>query len=195
MGGKTFPFLSLGPLKLSASVAIFVLPLVYGINDVVVEVCGKDRSRSIVRSGLMMVLFILLFSLLATSLPPTSRFASSEVAYDSVFGLSARMSAASLTAFVFAELADIFVFVKLKQKFGNNFLWFRTNVSNFVSQFLDTSLFITLAFYSLNKSFVENLPFLLGLIIPYWLIKCFMSVIETPLVYLGIRWLREDKKA
>lgn len=193
MGGKTFPLLTFGSLKLSASVAIFVLPLVYGINDVVVEVYGKDRAKSIVRSGLLTVLFILLFSLLATNLPPTTRFASSESAYDTIFGLSARISAASLTAFTLAELADVFVFVKLRQKFGKSLLWIRTNVSNFISQFLDTAVFITLAFYSFDKSLVANLPFLLGLIIPYWLIKCFMSVIETPLVYLGVKWLKKDK--
>jgi uncharacterized integral membrane protein (TIGR00697 family) len=194
MGGKTFPLLSFSSLKLSASVAIFVLPLVYGINDVVVEVYGKDRARSIVRSGLLTVLFLLLFSLLATNLPPTTRFASSEGAYDMIFGISARISAASLVAFTLAELADVFVFVKLRQKIGNKFLWLRTNVSNFVSQFLDTTVFITLAFYSLNKPFADNFPFLLGLILPYWLIKCFMSVIETPLVYLGVKWLKGEKK-
>ena len=72
-------------------------------------------------------------------------------------------------------------------------LWFRNNVSNFASQFSDTVIFITLAFYALDKGFVENFGFLVSLIIPYWLLKCAMSIIQTPVVYLGVKWLREKK--
>ena len=193
MGAKTFPLFAIGTFKLNASVAIFVLPLIFTINDVITEVYGKERTRSVIRSGLLIILFILLFSLFATNLPPSSRFAASEKAYDTIFGLSARIAAASLTAFALAEFMDVFIFAKIREKFGKKALWFRNNASNFVSQFIDTSVFMFLAFYSLDKAFGDNFPFLIGLIIPYWLLKCFMSVIETPLVYLGVNWLKKDK--
>jgi hypothetical protein len=191
MGGKTFPIMNIGSFQLSASVAIFVLPLVYSINDMIVEVYGKDRARSVVRSGLLVITFLLLFSLLATYLSPTARFATSEKAYELIFGISARISASSLTAFTLAEFTDVFVFAKLRKRFGKKALWFRTNISNFISQFLDTSVFITLAFYSFAKTPSENWPFLVGLILPYWIIKCLMSLIETPLVYIGVKWLNK----
>ena len=76
---------------------------------------------------------------------------------------------------------------------GKKALWFRNNVSNFSAQLIDTTVFMTLAFYALGDSFSENTAFLLSLIIPYWLLKCFMSVIETPLVYLGVKWLKNEK--
>jgi len=37
------------------------------------------------------------------------------------------------------------------------------------------------------------LVFLAGIIIPYWLLKCFMSAIVTPFVYLGVKWLRKEE--
>ena len=194
MGAKTFPLLNLGWLKLNASVAIFVLPLIFTINDMITEVHGKERTRSIIRSGLIVIGLILLFSILATKLPPSARFQSSEPAYDAVFGLSARISAASLIAFTLADFLDVLVFVKIKELMGKKALWFRNNISNFASQFVDTIVFMFLAFYALDKGFVENLVFLMGLVIPFWLLKSFMSIIETPLVYLGVRWLREDDK-
>lgn len=194
MGAKTFPLIKIMGYQLNASVAILVLPLIYSINDVVGEVLGVKRARSIVRSGLLVVLLILLFSLIATSLPPSVRFLKSESAYDQVFGLSARIAAASLTAFIVAEFTDVFIFIKMRQKLGKSKLWFRNNISNFVSQFLDTFIFVTLAFYTLNQTFSANMAFLLSIIIPYWLLKCFMSVIETPLVYAGVIWLRKKKK-
>ncbi len=191
MGAKTFPLFKVGSFNLSASVAIFVVPLIYCINDMITEVYGKERARSIVRSGLVVILFFLLFSLLATHLPPTSRFAGSEKAYEAVFSVSARIAASSLIAFTIAEFLDVFIFARLRQKFGKKALWLRTNISNIISQFFDTTLFMVLAFYALNRPFGDNFSFLIGLIIPYWIIKCLMSFIETPLVYLGVKWLKD----
>ena len=192
MGGKTFVLLS-SPIKLNASVAIFVIPLIFSINDVITEVYGAERTRSIIRSGLVVIFLILLFSILAVHLPASKRFLASEKAYETIFGLSARISAASLTAFALADFLDVFIFAKLRQKLGKKGLWLRNNVSNVVSQLIDTTVFMFLAFYAFDKGFSNNVSFLVSLILPYWLLKCFMSVIETPLVYLGIRWLKGGK--
>lgn len=190
MGAKTFPLVKIFGYQLNASVAIFVIPLIFTINDVITEVFGKERTRSVIRSGLFVIFLILVFSLLATNLPPSLRFTKTEGAYDIIFGLSARIAAASLTAFALAEFLDVFIFAKIRQRFGKKALWFRNNASNFVSQFIDTFVFMFLAFYALDKSFDNNIGFLFSLILPYWLLKCFMSVIETPFVYLGVRWLK-----
>jgi uncharacterized integral membrane protein (TIGR00697 family) len=99
-----------------------------------------------------------------------------------------------LIAFALAELLDVWVFSKMREKLGRRALWFRNNVSNFVAQFADTVIFMSLAFYSFGRPFGANIGFLAGLIIPYWLLKCLMSVIETPLVYLGVSWLQGDKE-
>lgn len=193
MGAKTFPLATLGTFKLNASVAIFVLPIVFSINDVITEVYGRERARSVVRSGLIMVALIFLFTIFATALPPSARFQDNENAYDIIFGLSARIAFASLTAFTIAEFADIYIFSKIREKLGKKKLWLRTNASNIISQLLDTTIFMFLAFYALDRSLNDNLPFLLGLIIPYWLLKSFMSIIETPFVYAGVKWLKKDK--
>lgn len=193
MGAKTFPIATIGAFHLNATVAIFVLPLIYSINDIIVEVFGKERAQSVVRSSLFMILFILLFSLLATYLPASKRFLPTNAAYNTIFGISARFSAASLVAFIVSEFSDIFIFAKLQKKFGKSKLWLRTNLSNFGSELLDTILFMTLAFYALDKSFASNFNFIIGIGIPYYLLRCFMSIIETPLVYLGVNWLKKDR--
>lgn len=193
MGAKTFPIATIGTFHLSASVAIFVVPLIYSVNDIITEVLGKPRAQSVVRSGLFMVFLLMCFSALATTLPPTPRFLSVNPAYQTIFGLSIRISAASLTAFAIGEFVDVLIFARLRKRLGTKGLWIRTNVSNFVSQFLDTAIFMFLAFYSFNLPFAANFSFLFGLILPYWLLKCFMSIIETPLVYLGVKWLKSDR--
>ncbi len=193
MGGKTFPLANIFGYQLNASVAIFVIPLIFTVNDVIVEVYGKERARSVVRSGLLMIMLLLGFTLLATQLPPSGRFESNESAYDTIFHQSARISAASLAAFTLAEILDVYIFAKLRQLLGKKKLWLRNNASNFISQLVDTTVFMSFAFYAFDKPFSENWIFLISLIIPYWLLKCSMSIIETPLVYLGVRWLKSEK--
>ena len=194
MGSKTVLFLTIGSFQLSTGVGILLVPLVYAINDVITEVFGKDKAQSVVRSGLVMIFFLFLFSLLAVSLPATARFMPLEKSYEAIFTFSAHISAASLIAFAIGEFSDVFIFYKIRQRLGKRKLWLRTNASNFLSEFFDTTLFMTLVFYALNLSFAANFSFLSGIILPYWLLKCFMSVIETPLVYVGVKWLKRDSK-
>lgn len=195
MGAKTFPLANIFGYQLNASVAVFVLPLIFTINDMVTEVYGKERTRSIIRAGLVIIFLLLIFSLFSTSLPPSARFQSTEAAYDTIFGLSARIAAASLIAFTTADFLDVAIFAKIRKSLGKSKLWLRNNLSNFISQFVDTALFMFLAFYSLERSLNDNLTFLFSLILPYWLLKCSMSVIETPLVYWGVNWLKQEDKS
>ena len=194
MGAKTFPLLSLPWLKLNASVSIFVIPLIFTINDIVIEVYGQERARSIVRSSLVVILLLLGVSVLFTMLPPSARYKSTEAAYDTVFGLSIRFSIASLLAFIFSDFLDIYIFSWIRNKFGKKRLWLRNNASNMLSQFIDAFTFMTLAFYALDQSFMQNVPFIVSLLIPYWLLRCALSIIETPLVYWGVAWLKKDNE-
>lgn len=193
MGAKTFPVADFGFIKFNASVAIFTFPLLFTINDVITEVFGRERTRSVIRSGLVVVALIFLFALFATMLPPSARFLEKEAAYDAIFTSSARIAFASLLAFTISEFTDVFVFVKIRQALGKRALWLRNNASNFIAQFLDTFIFMTAAFYAFDKGLSDNASFIVSLAIPYWILKCAMSIIETPFVYAGVAWLKEKK--
>lgn len=193
MGAKTFPLFSLHWLHLNASVAIFVIPLLFTLVDSVVEVYGKARARSLVLSGVVVVALLTLYAELVTHIPPSVMFASTDKAYDTVFGGSARIAAASLTAFAVSELLDVAIFAKLRQRMQGKALWLRNNVTNFVAQFADSAIFISLAFYATSQPLSSNYSFLAGIIVPYWLLRCSLSIVETPLVYLGVWWLKGSK--
>ncbi len=194
MGAKTFPLLHIGKFTWNASVAIFVIPIIFSINDAIIEVFGVARAKSVYRSSLVTIIMFMSFAFLAIKLPPSARFASSESAYDLIFGQSIRISFASLTAFTISDFVDIVIFQKIRERLGKKALWLRSNLSNFISQFIDTTIFMFLAFYAFDKGLGDNFSFLFSLIIPYWLLKCFMSIIETPFVYLAVRWLRGENK-
>jgi len=184
LGGKIFT-----AFGINASVGIFIVPLTYTLNDIIFEVHGKERAKSFMRAGFITLLFVFCFTLVSILLPPAGRFENSNQAYTQIFSTSLRIIVASLTAFWISERLDILIFQRLKEKLAVNYgLWFRNNVSNIFSQFIDTVLFIFLAFYSTGRFW-----FVVSLIIPYWLLKCLFSALDTPLTYAGVAWLRKDE--
>jgi uncharacterized integral membrane protein (TIGR00697 family) len=194
MGGKRMPIATIGSLHLTASVAIFVMPLLFTLVDVVVEVFGKARARSIVRTGLLVVALQVLTAALFTHLPAAANYQSSQPDYAAVFGTSIRFGLASIIAFAASELLDVAVFARLRQRMHGRALWLRNNVANFLSQLVDSVVWTTLAFYTFGLSLGANAKFLVGIIIPYYLVRVTLSVAGTPLVYLGVRWLRPAKR-
>lgn len=188
MSMKTIPLFKIFNYQLNVSVGIFVFPILFAINDVITEVKGKERAKQLVFSSLIMVAIIMAYSVFVTWLPVSDRFTDGE-SYNLVFSKAARISFASLVAFIVSGLLDVAIFHRIKVKTKGKMLWLRSNASNFISQLLDTFIFISIAFYSFQHALSSNLNFIFSIVIPYWLLKCFMSVVETPLTYWGVKWL------
>ena len=106
-------------------------------------------------------------------------------AYNTIFGLSARFSIASLVAFIIAEYQDVFSFFFFKKFTGEKHFWIRSNLSNIWSEFLDTIIFMSIAFTG-----VYPVGTIIAIIIPWWIYKVLMGFLFTPLSYLGIHLLR-----
>lgn len=188
MSMKTIPLFKMFNYQLNVSVGIFVFPILFAINDVIAEVKGRARAQQLVYTGLIMVAFIMIYSIFVTWLPESNRFSDGQ-AYNAIFAKAARISLASLLAFLISGLLDVALFHKIKVKTQGKMLWLRSNLSNFISQLLDTFIFTSVAFYSFQDGLATNFNFIMSIVIPYWLLKCFMSVVETPLTYWGVKWL------
>jgi uncharacterized integral membrane protein (TIGR00697 family) len=184
-GIKTIPLglgnIHLGPIfirELKVSVAIFLLPLIFSINDIIIEVYGKKMAKTVYRIGLGCIVGLIGFSLLATWLPSSQLFSGSEAAYNQIFHQTTRIALASIIAFALSDFLDIVIFARLREKIKN--LGIRSNLSNILSQFIDTTTFVYLAFFTATFGHAM----IWGIILPYWIFKCCMSVITTPFVYL-----------
>lgn len=176
----------------SVSVGIFAYPLTFLITDIITEASGKEAARQLVFAGLVAQLLVLGLVLLSIALPPASRYDADE-AYRTVFSNSARIILGSLIAFLVSQTFDIWAFHRLRQATGGRLLWLRNNASTMASQFIDTVIFMFIAFYLVTPKF--DAAFLFSLIIPYWLLKMLFAAIDTPFVYLGATWLRSEKVA
>jgi len=191
MGSKTFPLFKLFNFNLTGSVGMFLIPWIFSINDIFTESFGYKRTKNLAKISLLIVFLLILLAAFAVILPPSTRYAATNEAYKTIFSQSIRISIASLIAMAVSNFADIHLFWRLKQKLSKYGLWFRNNLSNHLAVLLDTVVFMTLAFYNSSHSFSNNFQFLLGIIIPYWLLKAFMSTLSTPFVYAGIKWLKK----
>ena len=187
MGGKITTLFGV-----SVSVAIFLVPLTFLITDIVSEVYGREVSQKLVYMGMIVIFLTMLITKFFIYLSPNQRY-TFNTEYAQIFGSSLRMMLASLLAFGLSQLNDVFVFHYLKKKSRGEKLWLRNNVSTIISQAIDTIVFMLVAFWGISPKF--DLYFvLIGLGLPYYLFKVLFALLDTPFVYLGVKWLEKNKE-
>lgn len=173
------------------SVAILVFPITFLATDILSEVHGKKFTQKIVWVAFASLFFIMVIVMISVILPTAERsFVDSE--YTKVFGMSLRIFIASMIAFIVGQTHDVWAFHFWKKKTKGKHLWLRNNLSTIVSQFIDTMIFMYLAFYMMTPKF--TVIYVFSLVIPYYLVKVFAAIIDTPLVYLGVKWMKKSKQ-
>jgi len=168
---------------LAFSYGSFAHAFTFPCTDAVAEVWGAKRARLMVYLGVAVYVIATILIYIATLLPPADGWPHNE-AYVSLFSAAPRIVLGSIIATVFAQLWDIFVFEWVKKKTGERYLWLRNNISTLGSQFFDTIIFYSIAFYGIIPN--EVLP---KVIIGSYLLKVLVALIDTPVVYLVVRWL------
>jgi queuosine precursor transporter len=176
---------------IAVSVGIFAYPLTFLMTDAIGEVYGKKKAKQVVWSALIAQTLVLILTYISIKLPPAGRYHLNEQ-YVQVFSGSLRMIIASLIAFIVSQTYDIWAFDWWKKKLDGKFLWLRNNLSTMTSQAIDTLLFMFIAFYGINDKFTVS--FILHLCLSYWLFKVLFAIIDTPFVYLLVKWLRKPGK-
>jgi queuosine precursor transporter len=168
--------------------AVIVYVFTYPITDVIGEVYGKDAARATVRAGLLTQVFALIFIAAAINLP-SAPFFGMQSEFESILSGSFRITLASLISYFVSQNLDVSVFHKLKAKHGNDKLWLRNNSSTLLSQLADTTIFITIAFFG-----TMPLTALLALVGTQYLFKLVVAIVDTPIVYLLVRFARKEKE-
>ena len=176
----------------AVSVGIFAYPLTFLMTDAIAEVYGKQKAKQLVWAALIAQTLVLILTFVSIKLPPAGRYHLNNE-YVAVFSGSLRMIIASIIAFIVSQTHDIWAFEFWKKKMNGKALWLRNHLSTFVSQAIDTLLFMFIAFYGINDKFTVS--FILHLCLTYWLFKITFAALDTPFVYLLVKWLRKPGKA
>ncbi len=172
-----------------ASVGIFAYPITFLITDAIEEVRGKKATAVFIYAGFVALLVSIILVWIGIIMPPAGFYKNNE-AYLSVFSSSIRIIIASMIAFLISQTHDIWAFNFWKRKTGGKYLWLRNNLSTIASQLIDTAIFTSIAFYHMTPEFTSIR--IIQMIIPYWLLKVGFAVLDTPFIYILVKWLRPN---
>lgn len=178
---------------LTISGGIIAYWLTFPITDVVGEIFGRARAQLVVWLGFGANVLVLSLSQVAIHLPPAPVYGQQQE-FGLILGAVPVIVLASLTAYLCAQSHDVWAFGFWRRMTGGRHLWLRNNLSTFSSQFIDSLVFNGIAFWLFAEVRMPLGDFA-AMTLGYWLFKVAIAVMDTPVVYGLVHWLRRDEPA
>ena len=170
---------------------IIVFPIAYILNDVLTEVYGYEKTRSVIWFGFVALALMVICYTTANYLTPAS-FWKEQAAFYTLFKQTPRIAIASFSGYLVGSFGNSIVMSRMKIWTKGKYLWTRTIGSTIVGETLDSFVFNFIAFigmFAMNDLFIVALS---GCIF-----KILFETIATPLTYIVVAWLKrvehEDK--
>ena len=163
----------------------------YLVTDILSENEGKKSANKAVWLGVFTAVVMLIFTQYWLFYSP----AESDWAHEhitAIFSSTPRLLAASFIGYVISQQFDVWLYHKwwdfTEKKTGESkgFLWLRNNGSTLVSQFINTIIFTTVAFFG-----VYDIKTFISIMISSYVIYIFTSLLDTPIVYIA-RWMKNN---
>lgn len=163
----------------------------YLVTDILSENEGKRSADRAVWLGVFTSVVMLVFTQYWLLYTPTSNDWAREH-ITAIFSTTPRLLAASFLGYIVSQRFDVWLYHKwwdfTSKRTGESkrFLWLRNNGSTLVSQFINTIIFTTVAFFGVydTKTFIS-------IMLSSYVIYIFTSLLDTPVVYIA-RWLKDN---
>jgi len=165
----------------SVPAGVFAYCITFVCADVISEIWGRRYANMVVLVGFIGLVCTFLLIQLALWCPPAP-FWHQEEAFHGVLGMTPRIIAASLAAYILSQFHDVWLYNLLKDRMRGRRLWLRNNVATILSQLIDSVVFIGIAFYGVMPVW--------PLIVGQWTIKVALALCDTPLVYAAVWGIR-----
>lgn len=176
----------LGNSLFELSVGILPYPITFLVTDLISEIFGRKAANRVVIAGIFASFFSMGILLIAGVVPALPNSPIDDATFTKVFALSPIAVLASMMAYLFAQFIDIRIYHFWKNLTKGKHLWLRNNFSTFASQFIDTFTVVGL----LCAFGVLPWNAFLGLLISGVVFKILVALIDTPLLYLSVNWIR-----
>lgn len=164
-----------GPWVLTS--AIFLFPITYIFGDILTEVYGFERSRLVIWLGIFANILMSLYFFLIIKTPTPVFFTGTE-AYKTVLGFTPLVVFASILGYFAGEFSNSTFLSIVKKVTKGKYLWIRTIGSTIVGEFVDTMIFITIAFFNVLPPAA-----LIQMLMMQYLFKTLYEIVATPLTY------------
>lgn len=167
----------LGPLTVPAGILAYSATFL--ITDLLSEIWGKKEAHQAGWAGFYanILLVISIWIAIAWQAAPFAVEFSDKFA--EVLALTPRIVLGSMIAYLISQHHDVWAFHFWKEKTKGKHLWLRNNASTLISQFIDSTVFVTV-------TFVGILP-IVPLIFGVYAAKVAIALIDTPFMYLILR--------
>lgn len=168
----------IGKVILPSSAILF--PVSYIVGDIIAEVYGYKKAKFIILLGFILNAFMVVFFKISILLPPADTWPN-QIQYETILGTTPRLFVASLLAFLVGSLSNAYVLNVVKKLTKGKMLWLRTISSTIVGEFLDTLIFVGIAFS-------VTIPFnvIVVMILSQFVWKVSYEIIATPITYFVI---------
>ena len=163
----------------------FLFPLSYIFGDVLTEVYWYKASRRIIWWGFA-ALLLMTVSYYCVQLLPAASFWANQSSYEAVLGLVPRIALGSILWYLSWEFCNSYILSKMKIWTKGKHLWMRTVGSTVAGEWVDTLIFMLVAFFGV----VPNSE-MLSMILVTYAVKVGIEVICTPITYLIVAKLKK----
>ncbi len=171
---------------LAATLGNIVYATSFLVTDILSENYGKQEAKKAVWIGFFSLISMTLLMNLALYFKPLEGDEFSLITHEAtstIFKLMPRIAVASLIAYLLSQRHDVWAFHLWKKRFHKeNQLWLRNNLSTMVSQLIDSSVFVFIAFYGVFETAV-----LFEIFITTYFLKWIVAAADTPFVYWARR--------
>jgi queuosine precursor transporter len=176
---------------LAATLGNIVYATSFLVTDILSENYGKQEAKKAVWIGFFSLISMTILMNLALYFKPLEGDDFALITHEAtatIFKLMPRIAVASLIAYLLSQRHDVWAFHLWKKRFNKeNQLWLRNNLSTMVSQLIDSSVFVLIAFYGVFETGV-----LIEIFITTYFLKWIVATADTPFVYWGRRIFRKD---
>lgn len=182
---------------MSVPAGVVAYPFTFLATDLISELFGRKRAQMLVWVGFGMNVFMLLLMSINHWLPNSSGVSGGLDLFEGVYQFMVGNTIASMIAYLIAQSVDVRLYHFWKRLTKGKHLWLRNNASTTVSQLVDSTAIITILYLAGNLGdAIDNVGAVIILILNSYLFKFFFALFDTPLMYLGVRLLKnydEDK--
>ena len=159
-------------------------PFTFLVTDAISELYGRRVATRVVWCGFGLSVGMVGLVYVAQLLPPAD-FWEGQESYQTILGAVPRIVLGSMVAYVVSQHSDILLFHRLRRATNGQHLWLRNTASTLVSQAIDTTLFISIAFAGEVPAGV-----LWNMMAVQYTVKVGVAVVDTPIVYALVGWIR-----
>ncbi len=192
-----------GVYSFNLTCGVLLWPVVFVMTDIINEYYGMKGVRFLSWLTICLIAFGFLMVFGAIQTEPNGWWITSKkeagienmsVAFNGIYGQGLGIIIASMTAFLVAQLIDVFVFHRIKQATGEKKIWLRATGSTVISQLIDSFVVLLIAFYfypKLVKGQGDPWPFdqLIAICIVNYIYKFIVALLLTPVIYLVHGWI------